>query len=188
MIPERCRLSTQRYSELIAAAAPGDIGFIEGRGPINAINKWYQRKLRKVAPVHGFLPTHVFIVGHHGRIYESLPWGGPTIIYNGIDKYVQGYRHRIVIGRFNYDYSLHDVNRACMKVEDYIKKTDPYYDFVSLFTFGAFQSNHAAICSELLLMFSNMLLRFTEKWKMESHDQLSLPVDWLRHVKVVWRE
>jgi hypothetical protein len=188
MRPERCRLSNQQYSELIVAASPGDIGFVEGRGLVGTVNKWYQRRMRRVAPVEGFLPTHVFIVGHHGRIYESLVWGGPVIRAAGIDNYVAGNRHRLVIGRLDYDYSVYDVNRACMKIEDYIHTKDPYYDFVSLSTFGAIQSNHAAICSELLLMFSNMLLRFTESWKMVSHDQLSLPVDWLKHVKVVWRE
>ncbi|MCE5230043.1 hypothetical protein LLG95_10660 [bacterium] len=166
-----------------SACRRGCLFFVENSGFWGRVNKHYQAH-RLGCEVPEFAPTHVGVIGRARGAYESLMGRGPTRD-RSVDRYLAGAR-RLAIGRVKGNYGDADVERAFNAITWHIQRYAPRYDWASLLTFGLVQSNNAMICSELVGVFVNELLRLDRKWRLMVPDRLVLPWEWLEFVDIEW--
>lgn len=179
------RLVSSQWAGYVAACQRGHLFFVMDNGAMGRVNRWYQaRRLGQTPPP--FAPSHIGVIGTARGAYESLWRRGPTRDYS-VDRYLHGNR-ALAIGKIRHAYGLADVDRALARLVRHIQTYQPHYDWLSLVTLGRVQANNSMICSELVTVYVNELLRSNTQWALIAGDAMVLPWQWLEHVEIVWRE
>ncbi len=169
----------QNYLE---CCTKGTIFFLERHDLVGRINKRYQSwKFRR--PIPEFAPTHVGIIGDARGAYESLFPNGPTRNLC-VDRYLLP-KYTLKIGVFDYTYTVEDMERGMAAIIRYIQQ-HPHYDWLSLVPFLNLQESNSSICSSLISIYANEVLRHNDDWKLQTNENLVLPWEWLDHCQIIW--
>lgn len=182
--PPDCRLTDAEWRTYREAAQRGRLFLTYGRSPFALFNRWWQGRRRGTK--FGETPSHIGIVGSDRGAYESLLWRGPTRDFS-LDRYLSRRgRCRLQIAEIAVGYDPKDMIRAFEALHHYMWRLPIRgYDWLSLLTYGTWQMNGRVICSELVQVYTNELLRHSSGYLL-GVDELVLPVDWLRKVTVIW--
>lgn len=179
--PRDCRLSDREWVEYVAACQPGRLFFYEGDGWASDINHRFQNKILNAPVLNGPRPTHVGVIDRERLSVEATLAKGLTRNLS-VDRLTVG-KGKLYIGELKPEPDAEDIQRGLDNLSRYIRKNPHGYDWLSLVTFGKWQTNGDTICSECVKIYVDGVFRYRRAYVL-TFDELVLPYQFLDYVKI----